>query len=90
MLKSLKISLINIKLEITKSFMVSKMATTTNNNQQILTSECLICGAELTFNSNLELGELLECYDCGTELEVESVSPLILIEAPSEGEDWGE
>ena len=68
-----------------------KMATSNLTNQKIInTSECLICGAELSFTSTLEVGELLECYDCGTELEVESVEPLILIEAPAEGEDWGQ
>lgn len=62
----------------------------TNDVQTVAISECLICGASLTFNNALEEGELLECYDCGTELEVSSVNPLVLIEAPSEGEDWGE
>lgn len=66
------------------------MALTQQTQEIINTSECTICGAELTFNTALEIGELLECYDCGTELEVESVSPLVLIEAPTEGEDWGE
>ena len=72
--------------------MVTNMAINNQTNQQIVnnTSECLICGAELTFTSTLEIGELLECYDCGTELEVESITPLVLIEAPSEGEDWGQ
>ena len=70
--------------------MVSKMAITNQSQQIIAISECLVCGAELTFDTALEVGELLECYDCGTELEVESISPLVLIEAPSEGEDWGE
>ncbi len=69
--------------------MVTKMAIT-NETQTVAISECVICGATLTFNTALEEGELLECYDCGTELEVSSVSPLVLIEAPSEGEDWGE
>ena len=70
--------------------MVSKMAITNNTQQTIAIAECIICGAELTFTTALEEGELLECYDCGTELEVETVSPLTLIEAPAEGEDWGE
>ena len=53
-------------------------------------SECIICGTELNFNQSLDIGELLECYDCGSELEVQTVSPLVLIEAPSESEDWGQ
>ena len=83
------ISLTNIKMKFTKTDMVCKMAIT-NDVQTIAISECLICGASLTFETALEIGELLECYDCGSELEVESVTPLVLIEAPSEGEDWGE
>ena len=35
-------------------------------------------------------GELLECPDCGTELEIESVDPVKVTEAPTEEEDWGE
>lgn len=66
------------------------MAITNQTQQTIAISECTVCGCELTFESALEIGELIECYDCGTELEVDSVSPLVLIEAPSEGEDWGE
>ena len=60
------------------------------NNELEITTDCIICDAKLTFNASLDVGELLECYDCGTELEVQSVSPLILIEAPSEVEDWGQ
>lgn len=64
---------------------------TINVNQSETSSECVVCGAELILSSDdLDISELLECYECGTELEVQSVSPLVLIEAPSEGEDWGE
>ena len=65
------------------------MAITNTEQQTSLVTECVICGAELTF-ATLEISELLECYDCGTELEVQSITPLILIEAPCEGEDWGQ
>lgn len=61
-----------------------------NVNEQNESTECLICGSELVFTASLDIGELLECYDCGTELEVQSVTPLILIEAPTEAEDWGQ
>ena len=68
------------------------MALTKQTSQEIVnTGECTVCGVELSFNTALEIGELVECYDCGTELEVETVTPnLVLIEAPTEGEDWGE
>jgi alpha-aminoadipate carrier protein LysW len=35
-------------------------------------------------------GEIVQCADCGTELEVKSPQPLELAVAPAEEEDWGE
>lgn len=32
----------------------------------------------------------MECPDCGSELEVVSLKPLQLAEAPEAEEDWGE
>ncbi|MFW9928824.1 MAG: lysine biosynthesis protein LysW [Candidatus Thorarchaeota archaeon] len=55
-----------------------------------LSSECIVCGCILNLNNDVEIGELLECSDCGTELEVISIEPLSFEEAPMEGEDWGE
>ncbi len=37
-----------------------------------------------------ELGEILVCPDCGVELEVTSLEPIVLALAPREEEDWGE
>ncbi len=51
---------------------------------------CPICDATLTLGNDVIIGELLECAECGTELEVLSVQPLQLAEAPQEEEDWGE
>ncbi|OLS23977.1 MAG: Alpha-aminoadipate carrier protein LysW [Candidatus Heimdallarchaeota archaeon LC_3] len=56
----------------------------------VITNECIICGCNLDFNPDLELGEILDCTDCGSELEVTSINPIELTEAPTEGEDWGE
>ena len=53
-------------------------------------SECPVCGADLSLSDDLEKGELLECDDCGTELEVVSVDPVKLQEAPEAEEDWGQ
>ncbi len=50
---------------------------------------CPECGAEIIEN-NLELGELIVCEECGSELEVVGLSPLKLELAPEEDEDWGE
>ena len=36
------------------------------------------------------VGEIIECEECGVELEVVSVNPLKLELAPEVEEDWGE
>ena len=38
----------------------------------------------------LEEGEIIECEECGAELEVISEDPLEFALAPEEEEDWGE
>jgi len=53
-------------------------------------TECPVCGAELTLSGDLVKGELMECDDCGTELEVTRVDPVKVEEAPEAEEDWGQ
>ncbi len=53
-------------------------------------TECPVCGAELSLSDDLVKGELLECDDCGTELEVTSLDPVKVEEAPEAEEDWGQ
>lgn len=53
-------------------------------------SECPVCGAEITLANDVVKGELLECDDCGSELEVISLEPVTLKEAPEAEEDWGQ
>ena len=53
-------------------------------------AECPVCGADITMEPGTVVGELLECTDCGIELEVISVDPFKVDEAPQEEEDWGE
>jgi len=53
-------------------------------------AECPVCGADIEKAADTVLGELLECSDCGTELEVTSLDPFKVEEAPQEEEDWGE
>ena len=53
-------------------------------------AECPECVAELELSETLEEGEIVVCPDCGVELEVISVDPLVLEMAPEEAEDWGE
>ena len=52
--------------------------------------ECPVCDAQVTISGDPVEGELLECEDCGTELEILAVDPITLGEAPDAEEDWGE
>ena len=54
-----------------------------------VTTECTECAARITALVTLP-GEILDCADCGAELEVRSVNPLVLALAPAVEEDWGE
>ena len=52
--------------------------------------ECPVCGAEVIAPDDAILGELLDCEDCGTELEVTGLEPLAVEIAPESDEDWGQ
>ncbi|GHV29327.1 hypothetical protein FACS1894167_08480 [Synergistales bacterium] len=51
---------------------------------------CVVCEAAVKLPDGCMEGELLVCGDCGTELEVVSLDPLTVEEAPQVQEDWGE
>ena len=53
-------------------------------------AECPVCGGEVALTEGMVLGELLDCMECGTELEVTGLDPVMLFEAPQEAEDWGQ
>ncbi len=53
-------------------------------------AECPECGAEILDDVHYEVGEIINCEDCGVELEVTGEDPLELDLAPEEEEDWGE
>jgi alpha-aminoadipate carrier protein LysW len=53
-------------------------------------AECPECGAEIVEDVAYEEGEIINCEDCGVELEVISEAPLEFALAPEEEEDWGE
>jgi len=53
-------------------------------------SECTVCAASVTLQDNTEVGEIIECGDCQSELEVVSLNPVKMEKAPEEEEDWGE
>jgi alpha-aminoadipate carrier protein LysW len=52
-------------------------------------TECVECGAQIAL-SKPEKGEIVDCPECGTELEVVTDNPIALAVAPQEEEDWGE
>jgi len=37
---------------------------------------CPDCGAKISVTKGTEIGDILECLECGTEVEVVSLSPL--------------
>lgn len=51
--------------------------------------ECPECAKALSARPTMT-GEILDCDDCGAELEVVSLSPLRVELAPDVEEDWGE
>jgi len=51
---------------------------------------CVVCDANIVLDDNIVVGEVICCPDCGTELEVLSIQPVELAEAPEVEEDWGE
>ncbi len=53
-------------------------------------AECTECGADVPLGESVENGELIECPECGVELEITNVDPIAFQLAPQEEEDWGE
>ncbi|MGQ9500914.1 MAG: lysine biosynthesis protein LysW [Anaerolineae bacterium] len=51
---------------------------------------CPECDAEIILRDDTLVGEIVQCPDCGVELEVLSLNPPELDLAPAEEEDWGE
>ncbi len=51
---------------------------------------CVECDGEVALAENVIVGEIVECPDCGVELEVTGISPLTIELAPEVEEDWGE
>lgn len=51
---------------------------------------CVECDGEVDVADDVIVGEILECPDCGVELEVTSTDPVTIALAPEVEEDWGE
>lgn len=54
-----------------------------------LEANCPECDAPLSLIDPVQ-GEILPCPECGVDLEVISLTPLVLDIAPEVAEDWGE
>ena len=55
-----------------------------------VTAEDPLTGEEIEIPADVEVGEIVDSPATGAELEVVSVDPLTLEEAPELEEDWGE
>lgn len=51
---------------------------------------CPVCGGDVNISEDIVANELIDCGECATELEVVSLDPLELAQAPEAAEDWGE
>ena len=51
---------------------------------------CPECDAQVAVRPDVERGEVVQCAECGAELEVLTLEPLRFTLAPPEEEDWGE
>ena len=55
-----------------------------------ITAEDPLTGEEIEIPADVEVGEIVDSPATGAELEVLSVDPVTLEEAPELEEDWGE
>jgi len=52
--------------------------------------ECPECAGAIRLPERFEVGECVDCPDCGVTLEVVTANPVQLALAPEVQEDWGE
>ncbi|WP_331235366.1 lysine biosynthesis protein LysW [Natronorarus salvus] len=55
-----------------------------------ITAEDPMTGEEIELPADVEVGEIVDSPVTGAELEVVSLDPVVLEEAPELEEDWGE
>jgi len=53
-------------------------------------TQCPECAADIQMDESIESGEIIVCPDCGVDLEIISLEPIVVEIAPLEQEDWGE
>ena len=54
------------------------------------TTPCPICEGDVPIPGDAMLNELISCPECGAELEILNLNPIVLEDAPEVEEDWGE
>jgi alpha-aminoadipate carrier protein LysW len=69
-------------------FIYPKKLTKARNTMN--TTPCPVCEALVSIPADAMQNELIACADCGSELEIISLSPVQLDLAPDVEEDWGE
>ncbi|MDG2015269.1 MAG: lysine biosynthesis protein LysW [Pirellulaceae bacterium] len=52
--------------------------------------KCVECEVDLSLPQDCVIGEVVPCGECGCEMEVASLQPVLLELAPEIEEDWGE
>ncbi|WP_256546142.1 lysine biosynthesis protein LysW [Halobellus inordinatus] len=57
---------------------------------ETITAEDPLTGEEIEIPADVEVGEIVDSPATGAELEVVSIDPVTLEEAPELEEDWGE
>ena len=59
-------------------------------SDETITAEDPVTGEEIELPADVEVGEIVDSPISGAELEVISLDPVTLEEAPELEEDWGE
>ncbi|MEF2074891.1 hypothetical protein [Consotaella aegiceratis] len=54
------------------------------------TVPCIHCEHPISIPDDVKVSEIVNCSDCGAQLEVLNLQPLEMIDAPEIEEDWGE
>ncbi len=53
--------------------------------------KCPSCNANVKVSSDMEIGEIIDCQECGEELEITERDGIKALQlAPEVEEDWGE